>query len=320
MPRVLQAFTDEQYVIAHNLLASKVASMMGRKFEEGDWADVYCKAKSIPNTSWSNLNIDVAYKGLGVEHKMLCMKKKKVIREHCGTTLMHPSATRSIRIPDMDDATECAKDVLGQYAELISQRREKVRENAPSGSEPDMRTGWLLWQDSLRQFLYFEEEMVEPNPEDYYSVWRESGGGARKRSRNLWVYDKETERKRYSITTSAGAKIQPYFDVPSPEEEYLYVFIVQGEQLVDGRIRVWITRTTSMLLESLIGSLDEEAIGDAIMTAIPDSEDVDAKGDWKKDIAVPVELSEGVYQTLCEKFPGISDEHMFQCLATYLAG
>ena len=45
--------------------------MMGRKFEEGDWAAVYCTAKNIPNRGWSNLNIDVIYNGLGVEHKML---------------------------------------------------------------------------------------------------------------------------------------------------------------------------------------------------------------------------------------------------------
>ena len=49
--------------------------MMGRKFEEGDWADVYCTAKNIPNRGWSNLNIDVIYNGLGVEHKMTVTAK-----------------------------------------------------------------------------------------------------------------------------------------------------------------------------------------------------------------------------------------------------
>ena len=48
-PRVLQAFTQAEYEKAHQLLATKVAFMMGRKFEEGDWADVYCGAKGIPH-------------------------------------------------------------------------------------------------------------------------------------------------------------------------------------------------------------------------------------------------------------------------------
>jgi hypothetical protein len=55
----LAAFTPEQYATAHRLLAAKVARMMGRKLEEGDWADVYCRAKGLPSQRWSNLNIDV---------------------------------------------------------------------------------------------------------------------------------------------------------------------------------------------------------------------------------------------------------------------
>jgi hypothetical protein len=87
-----------------------------------------------------------------------------------------------------------------------------------------MRTGWLLWQESLRQFLYFEERMRIPDPDDYKAQWVDSGGGARKGSRNLWIYDKRTERKMFSVTTTAGAKIQPYFDVPPPDDPNLYLF------------------------------------------------------------------------------------------------
>jgi hypothetical protein len=123
---------------------------------------------------------------------------------------MHPSATRSIRVETEGDATAVAQDVLQQYADLIAARRQKVAENYPD-IEPDMRIGWLLWQESLEEFLYFEEPMLTPNPTDYWAEWRESGGGSRKISKNLWVYEIETGRKRYSITTSAGAKIQPYF-------------------------------------------------------------------------------------------------------------
>jgi hypothetical protein len=140
--------------------------MMGRKFEEGDWSYVYCAAKGLPESGWSNLRIDVMHESLGVEHKMLCVRSKKRMKEHCGTTLMHPSLTRSIRIPStVGDPTETARDVLNQYVELIRRRRQRVAENAP-GSTPDMRIGWLLWQVSLKEFLYFEKEMLEPNPDD----------------------------------------------------------------------------------------------------------------------------------------------------------
>ncbi len=48
-PLTLPAFTPDQRVTVHRLLAARVAFMMGRKFEEGDWADVYSTAKGIPN-------------------------------------------------------------------------------------------------------------------------------------------------------------------------------------------------------------------------------------------------------------------------------
>ena len=95
----LAAFNDTQRNIAHRLLAACVARMMGRKLEEGDWADVYCRAKGIPVRGWSNLNIDVMHEGLGVEHKMLCYRSNTNIAQACGETLMHPAATRSIRAP-----------------------------------------------------------------------------------------------------------------------------------------------------------------------------------------------------------------------------
>ena len=147
--------------------------------------------------------------GLGVEHKMLCYGSDKDITQACGETLMHPAATRAIRIPT-GRVTKQAVDILQQYGELIRQRSEKVSADAPKGTQPDMRTGWLLWQESLRQFLYLEERMQVPDPKDYTAKWVGSGGGARLASRNLWIYDRATKRKRFSVTTAAGAKIQPF--------------------------------------------------------------------------------------------------------------
>jgi len=313
-PRTLPAFSADEKGKVHFLLASRVASMMGRKFEEGDWAYVYHAAKGIPEKGWSNLNIDVMHLGLGIEHKMLCVQSSKRIKEYCGTTLMHPAATRSIRIPSLDaDADEVAHEIIRQYAALIQQRRRKVAEDWPH-REPDMRVGWLLWQESLKEFLYFEQEMLEPIPGDFWAEWKESGGGTRKASKNLWVYEHDTGRKRYSITTSAGAKIQPYFDVPAPNDPNLYYFRVQGEELEGGLIRIWVTATTALLLKQVLGSLDQDTISSAIVRA---AEKVSYLQDQIKqaaptDQAQPLLITADAYRILTEAFAGISDEHMMQ--------
>ena len=219
---------------------------------------------------------------LGVEHKMLCYRSNADIREICGQSLMHPAATRSIRIPSIEvDPNEAMRDIFAQYAELIRQRTEKVRSKATSKGEPDMRTGWLLWQESLRQFLYFEEEMLAPDPSDYRAEWMNSGGGARKKSKNLWIYEKETGKKRYSITTEAGIKIQPYFDVPPPGDTNLYIFTVIGEVVGAGLVRVWITESTARHLTDLLDKVDTESVSKTILATVPQigktelTEDVD---------------------------------------------
>src|SRR5438094_166328 len=96
---VLKALSPEEREQAHGLLAARVAQMMDRPFEEGDWVDVYCAAKGIPRQDWSNLNLDVAHNGLGVEQKKLGKDSKKPITHWCGMSLMHPALTRSIRVP-----------------------------------------------------------------------------------------------------------------------------------------------------------------------------------------------------------------------------
>ena len=215
----LPALTNEETGRAKLLLAAKVASMMGRKLEEGDWSEVYCKTKNIPESGWSNLRVDVNHNGLGIEFKMLRITqlRGRSIKDVCGTSKMHPAATRSIRIDDVSlSADEVMRDVLTQYSDLIEERTTRVRANSPDGSA-DMRFGWLLWEDELREFLYFEESMTKPDPEKYSATWNETPArGTRKASKSLWIFDEETGAKRYSVTTGAGIKIQPYFDVPPP--------------------------------------------------------------------------------------------------------
>lgn len=317
MANTLPCFTEAQRIRAHELLAIRVAYMMGRKFEEGDWSHVYCRAKGIPEARWSNLNIDVMHENLGVEHKMLCYRSNASVAEACGTTLMHPSATRSIRVPSLDgDPNDVMAHVLEQYRQLIDSRAEMVSRQNKTSKPVDMRTGWLLWQESLRQFLYFEEPMVVPDPATLYAEWveRANGGGRRKGSKNLWVYERGTGRKRYSITTSAGAKIQPYFDVPPPDDPNIYLFTVLGEQVMPGRIRVWLTAATARELEKVVGKLDVDQLSDLIIEACDGIDPAAALSDGVSDAGVPIQIREDAYAALVGALPGVSDEHCFVLL------
>ncbi len=196
MSHALQVFSAEQKERVHRLLALRVAQMMGRKLEEDDWTSVYCAAKDIPDQGWSNLNIDVMHGTLGVEQKMLCYRSKPSLLAACGTSLMHPSATRSLRVVDLEgDPDTEMQHIFSQYRDLLDSRRATVAERGNvDAADVDLRTGWLLWQVSLREFLYFEEPLVAPDPDNFYAKWVEKSDGRRKGSRNLWIYQKDTGR------------------------------------------------------------------------------------------------------------------------------
>jgi hypothetical protein len=317
-PKSLPAFSGAQKSRAHLLLATRVAYMMGRKLEEADWSSAYCRAKGIPERGWSNLSIDVMYQGLGVEHKMLCVRSDRPIRSYCGERLMHPSATRAIRLPDSRDANEVMSEVLSQYAALLKARKDKLKEDAPD-KKPDLRTGWMLWQESLAEFLYFEEEAAPPNPNDYKAEWKESGGGTRKTSRNVWVYEKDTGDKRYSITTSAGPKIQPYFDVPPPTDPNLCIFRAQGEEIGEGIVRIWVTLSTGRELEGIVGSLTPERLSLFIANVAANLKS-EAPGEARPtEEATPLTLLLESYTLLTSIFPNaVSDEHRMRLLVAAL--
>jgi len=295
--------------------------MLGRKFEEGDWAYVYCQAKGIPESTWSNLHIDVMHNGLGVEHKMLCVGEGKSLMTYAGTTLMHPAATRSIRIASTDVAPEDAmQDVFEQYGSLIDQRSARVQEKSHDGSA-DMRTGWLIWERSLTEFLYFEEPMVPPNADNFWAEWHESPAkGVRKPSKNLWIYEKATNKKRYSVTTNAGVKIQPYFDIPAPNDPNLVFFRVQGEELATGRILIWISKTTARELGSLLGQLDVNTLSIAITEAAASAGQVAGDERVGEELAQPLEITKEAYSLLVTAWSGVSDEHRAQLFLQTIRG
>lgn len=318
--RTLPAFTDVEYQQAHAALAANVALMMGRKFEEGDWAEVYCTAKNIPNTGWSNLKLDIVHQGLGVEHKMLRFADKPDLTAACGTRHMHPAATRSFRMPSVTlDPDEAMRQVLTQYAQLIEMRRASVQVSVGPGQNADLRTGWLIWQSSLRQFLYFEEEMLAPDVNDYFAEWHtREPRGTRKGSTNLWIYERDTRQKKFSVTNEAGSKIQPYFDIPPASDKNLYLFTVIGEYIDTDYVRVWLTRATLRELESIIGYTDTDTISTAILETTKRLSETgpptyDARGN-----VVPIVITASAYAALASAIPGASDEHCFQQLVDFL--
>ncbi len=185
-----------------------------------------------------------------------------------------------------------------------------------------MRTGWLLWQRDLVEFLYFETEMLPPNPENYWAEWHERRSGNRKPSKNLWVYENETGIKRYSITTSAGAKIQPYFDVPPPNDPNLYYFCVQGEEVENDLIRVWVTSTTAFILDTLFGDINPDTISAVIIERAHEFATLQerlAEPAPKAESAKPIYMTRQAYDALKKAFAGVSDEHMMQRFVRFSA-
>lgn len=320
MSQTVKAFTEEQAKRAKLYLATQVATMMGRKLEEGDWSLVYCDAKEIPQAGWSNLHIDVSHEGFGLEMKLLRVSSHlngRPIKSVCGTSLMHPAATRSIRIEDVKaDPNVVMTDVFRQYAELIETRTNKVREDAP-GKNPDMRIGWLLWEDNLAEFLYFEEKMLAPDAQNFYAEWNDTGvRGARKSSRSLWIYEKATNKKRYSVTTSAGIKIQPYFDVPAPSDPNLFYFRVQGEPAPGdpSTTLLWAAASTAAALKAKLGSLDKEKVSLAVVGALAAAPEETEVEPAPTELAQPIPILTDVYLQWVTQWSARSDEHRAQLL------
>lgn len=303
---------QEQEVIKR-LLAAKVVGMFGRKLEEADWTEVYCKARNLPLSGWSNLKLDVMLPGLGIEIKMLCVKDVPIVNQ-CGSSLMHPAATRSISTPT-GDAQSAMKKVLKEYAELLASRRKSLEDEFKQKAE--LRSGWLLWKRSLDEFLYFEESLTVPDFSNFSASWYEhSSKGARKKSKNLWIFD-EHGRKRYSVTTDRGVKIQPYFDVPPLNSKNLAIFKIQGEEIDDGIVRVWLTSSTFEKLVACFGSRAYSQKIAEIVGNLPAISQSDVLESLTEDLR-EIQLEKAAYEMICTKIGGVSDEHRMRQFISYV--
>ena len=316
----LPVFDSSQKEHVRAELVKITSEMQGRKLEEGDWTELYCEVLGIANRGWSNLHLDVMIPGLGIEQKMLRDTGGDSLLQLCGQTKMHPSATRSIRIPDVNaDANEVMYEVFRQYSELIEQRRELISRTQSAGGHVSLRLGWLIWRGSLDQFLYFEEDFTAPNPDEYFAIWNEgsNSNSPRKTSKSLWVYRKSDSAKRYSITTMAGIKIQPYFDVPATDDPNLYYWDLRPQSSKDGMMSVSVDRKTYEILEANLGSVNPLGLQDLVDALIEKKSDQETKNreiEWKNSV-VEIEIKSTDLQRLRVHFKSDHSSEMLYRLA-----
>ena len=215
MPIHLRPFTADQFAAAEIEAKRLSRTLQGRKLEEGDWTDLYCRAKGTPSTGWSNLPFrDHLHDGIGVEFKLLCRPNPA---QDMGRALMHPSATRTINFDESGSAASATKTVLEQWGNQIKVFGQRIASTSEAGTY-EARWGILLWAPDHSQFLYFEEALTKPDPESFEGRWV-NGSHRNRPTRDLHIFERGTEKKRYSCTLPRnGAKLQPYFDVPTVEQ------------------------------------------------------------------------------------------------------
>ena len=192
---------------------------------------------------------DFVHAGVGVEMKLL--ERNRPLQDQ-GNRLMHPSATRRISFNPADPPEVCKAQVLKQFGQEIADFRQRVSD-ASGASVADIRWGVFLWSPTLTEFLYFEERMGEPNPDDYYAKFVD-GKHRGKPTRNLYIFERATDVKRFSVTLpDKGAKIQPYFDVPKIGKG-AYGFSVPD----DNRKPLWLSGRTVELIEEAAAGQDPD--------------------------------------------------------------
>jgi hypothetical protein len=242
------AFTEKEAANVQLMLETLVRSLRivpgGGKMEEGYWSYIYHAIRKAPIGSWSNLPMrDFCHNGLGVEMKML--QRTAPISDQ-GHRVMHPAATRTLVFDPSLEAETCKDAILTQFGAQIAAFRNRVALTCP-GRSPDIRWGIFLWSPNLDEFLYFEEEIKEPNTNNFYARFVE-GSHRGKPTRNLHIFERGTNIKRFSITMpEKGAKLQPYFEVPTMGKG-AYIFRIPNDDLKP----LWLNDATIKALQEAL--------------------------------------------------------------------
>jgi hypothetical protein len=263
MSRYIKPFSKSETQKAVDEIRSLAISLQGRKLEEGDWTNVYCKVRGVAPLNWSNLPFrDYIHNGVGVEFKLL--QRKNPIAD-VGRSLMHPSATRTISFDENESAEVAKRKVLTQWSEQIHQFELRVAKTSKVGAT-DIRWGILLWKPDHTQFLYFEERLIKPNPSDYDGRWHD-GQHRGKATRNLHIYERATGEKKFSCTLPRnGAKLQPYFNVPSETEGAVH-FALDKADLVplfvsdavrEGLLKEFPNKSDNEIVQNLLAAYHRE--------------------------------------------------------------
>lgn len=248
------AFNEKEVQEVQRMLETLVRVLRivpgGGKMEEGYWSYIYHQVRHAPIRSWSNRTMrDFLYGGLGVEMKLL--KRLSPLSDQ-GHRIMHPSATRTITFDPLLSAEECKVQILRQFGKQIAEFRNRVAQTSTDG-QVDIRWGVLLWREALDEFLYFEDVMEEPNPDDFVAEFV-AGTYQGKPTSNLHIFEKDSHIKRYSVTLPQnGAKVQPYFDVPYVGQG-AYAFKIAQEDLAP----VWLKRETFNALQDALKRQDQD--------------------------------------------------------------
>jgi len=246
----LKAFTSEQELLVAELLAEQVRHLLIVRghYEEYHWASLYRAAKGAPRGTWSNLQFrDFIHEGIGVEWKILGSDAPSAAM---GRSVMHPSGTRRIEFDPTESADSCKERILTQWCRAMDEFEARVRAHGKS-PRAEIRWGVLLWGRDLGEFLYFEEPMIRPRHADYDARW-ETRTGRGKQTQSLYIYEKRTGKKRFSVThPSQGAKLQPYFDVPVSRSD-VHLFSVKSADVYP----IWVSEETRAALRERIGDTD----------------------------------------------------------------
>lgn len=257
------AFTESENDRVQAMLETLVRSLRlvpgGGKMEEGYWSYIYHTIHHAPVAAWSNLPMrDFLHNGSGVEMKLLQRNSPLAAQ---GQRIMHPAATRTLLFDPSQDAEICKNHILEQFVTRIADFRNRAAQTC-SGCEPDIRWGIFLWKPTLDEFLYFEERIREPDPNDFYAHFI-VGTHRGKPTRNLHIFEKATNIKRYSVTMpEKGAKLQPYFDVPQIGQG-AYLYTIPN----DNRKPIWLAEETIQALQQ-VSSNRNQSIDELILSAL----------------------------------------------------
>lgn len=224
------------------------------KIREEHWISIYRAAHGVVgNRPTTKPMGDYYFQGKAIEFKVKGVSEPIKCQ---GEKLSHV-ITRVVEWNEKAAEEKSKIDVLKQletHEDLLYSLAENSADEV-SGIEPVARYGVLLYNPTLEEFLYSEQDIEKLNPASFY---------AEKHNGSLWIFERESKIKRFSITGHThGAKIQRYLDVPEVGKGSYY-FKVEN----DGSKPIWLSPETYNTLSTMAGT----RTADEFITALLEKE------------------------------------------------